>query len=118
MSADRDRKRVHFLGPKDLIERVDALAEAMDHNRTDVITEALREYVDETTNHGRVRQRLAFEFYEDEISFETLASLVGFEEAARIRLLKHDLDAEPLDVPAPDRDADIYDETRTRTANE
>ena len=115
MSADRDTQRVHFHSPEHLIERVDAIATIFHKDRTDVLNEALREYVSETASDDSFQAIVANEFYEDRLDFETVKQLVGADAAQRFRLLKRDLDSEPLDLPAPN-DTDIYDGER-RTVN-
>lgn len=107
MSADRDTQRVHFHSPEHLIERVDAIATIFHKDRTDVLNEALREYVTETASDDSFQAIVANEFYEDRLDFETVKQLVGADAAQRFRLLKRDLDGEPLDLPAPS-DTDIY----------
>jgi hypothetical protein len=115
MSANRDTQRVHFHSPEHLIERVDAIATIFHKDRTDVLNEALREYVTETASDDSFQAIVANEFYEDRLDFETVKQLVGADAAQRFRLLKRDLDNEPLDLPAPN-DTDIYDGER-RTVN-
>ena len=111
MSADRDTQRVHFHSPEHLIERVDAIATIFHKDRTDVLNEALREYVDETASDDSFQELVANEYYEDRLDFETVKQLVGADAAQRFRLLKRDLGSEPLDLPAPS-DTDIYDDKR------
>jgi hypothetical protein len=111
MSTDRDTQRVHFHSPEHLIERVDAIATIFHKDRTDVLNEALREYVTETASDDSFQAIVANEFYEDRLDFETVKQLVGTDAAQRFRLLKRDLDSEQLDLPAPG-DTDIYDGER------
>ena len=111
MSTDRDTQRVHFHSPEHLIKRVDAIATIFHKDRTDILNEALREYVDETANDDSFQGIVANEYYEDRLDFETVKHLVGTDAAQRFRLLKRDLDSEPLDLPASS-DTDIYDDER------
>ncbi|RJT07048.1 hypothetical protein [Halococcus sp. IIIV-5B] len=108
MSTDRETQRVHFHSPEHLIERVDAIATLFQRDRTDVLNEALREYVDETASDDSFQGIVASEYYEGRLDFEMVKQLVGTDAAQRFRLLKRDLDSEPLDLSAPD-DTDIYD---------
>jgi len=108
MSTDDTTQRVHFNSPEHLIERVDAIAGLLSKDRTELLNEALREYVHETANSDSFQQLVANEFYEDRVDFETVKQLVGAETAQRFRLLKADLDREPLDLSAPS-DTDVYD---------
>jgi len=107
MSTDEPR-RVHFQSPEYLVERLDAIADLMGTDRTDLLVEAMREYIDEQADSDSFQQRVATAFYEDELDFETVKQLVGAEQAQRLRLLKADLEDEPFDLDAPD-DTDIYD---------
>ena len=114
MAADSERKRVHFRSPEDLVEQADALADIEGSDRTDIIIEALRRYIAETTEDEQFRQRIAQSYYDDQIGFEVVEALVGSEQAQTFRLLKRDIESESLDVPEPDQETDIYDgETAT-----
>ncbi|MFD1687474.1 hypothetical protein [Halobellus litoreus] len=50
---------------------------------------------------------VATTFYNDGLTVDQLTVLVGAKSAKRLRLLKTDLEDEPLDLAAPD-DIDIY----------
>jgi predicted DNA-binding protein len=106
MSTDEPR-RVHFQSPEYLVERLDAIAELMGTDRTDLLVEAIREYIDEQADSDAFQKRVATAFYEGDLEFETVKQLVGAERAQRLRLLKADLDGEPLDLAAPEN-TDIY----------
>jgi len=107
MSASDDPRRVHFQSPEYLVERLDAIADLLDTDRTDLLVTAMREYIEEAAESESVRELVATKYYDDQLEFETVRQLVGAERAQRLRLLKADLDEEPLDIPAP-TDADIY----------
>lgn len=92
MSADK--RRVQFRAPSRLIERADSLADVFGSDRTDILTTALREYLTEAAHDDEIKQEIAGAYYDDEISFEQLKSLVGKEEAANFRVLKQQLDEE------------------------
>lgn len=115
MRSNGDTRRVHFNSPERLVERVDAIASLLRKDRTELLNEALREYVRATADRDAFQQLVADEYYEDRLEFETVKQLVGTEAAHRFRLLKADLDGEPLDLPAPD-DTDVYGGDR-RTAD-
>jgi len=107
MSASDEPRRVHFQSPEYLVERLDAVAELFDTDRTDLLVEAIREYLEETADSETFQELVATKYYDDKLEFETVTQLVGTETAQRFRLLKADLDGEPLDLDAPD-DIDIY----------
>lgn len=111
MSSDDDTRRVHFNSPERLVERADAMASLLHKDRTDLLNEALREYIEETAEQNSFQQLVANEYYEDRLNFESVEQLVGPEIAHRFRLLKADLEGETLDLDAP-ADTDIYDGER------
>lgn len=83
--------RVHFRAPERLIERADVLAVAEDKNRTDVLVDALREYLAEASDEEYVRQAIANAYYEDRLTFDQVKAIVGTEAAGNFRVLKHQL---------------------------
>ena len=117
MSPGDDPRRVHFQSPEYLVDRLDAIAELFDKDRTDLLVEAIREYIEETADSETFQELVATKYYDDQLEFETVKQLVGAETAQRLRLLKADLEDEPLDLAAPD-DVDIYngDATAVDTA--
>jgi len=108
MGASDDPRRVHFQSPEYLVDRLDAIAELFDTDRTDLLIEAMREYIEETADSETFQELVATKYYDDQLEFDTVKQLVGTETAQRLRLLKADLEDEPLDLAAPD-DVDIYD---------
>jgi hypothetical protein len=117
MSASDDPRRVHFQSPEYLVERLDAIADLFDKDRTDVLVEAMREYIEDTADSETFQELVATKYYDDQLDFETAKQLVGAETAQRLRLLKSDLSDEPLDIAAPD-DVDIYGGDATTVATE
>lgn len=83
--------RVHFRAPERLIEQADALAIAEEKNRTDVLVEALREYLANASDEEAVQQAIANAYYEDRLDFEQVKAIVGVETAQNFRVLKHQL---------------------------
>ncbi|THE63944.1 hypothetical protein D8Y22_16360 [Salinadaptatus halalkaliphilus] len=108
MSASDDRRRVHFQSPAYLLERLDAVADLFETDRTDLLVDAISEYLEETAADDSFQDLVARKYYDDQIDAETVSELLGPETAQRLRLLKADLDREPFDLDAPD-DADIYE---------
>ena len=108
MGAGDDLRRVHFQSPESLVDRLDAIAELFDTDRTDLLVEAIREYIEDTADSETFRELVATKYYDDQLEFETVKQLVGAETAQRLRLLKADLEDEPLDLAAPDN-VDVYD---------
>ena len=108
MSASDDPRRVHFQSPEYLVDRLDAIAELFDTDRTDLLVEAIREYIEATADSETFQELVATKYYDDQLELETVKQLVGAESAQRLRLLKADLEDEPLDLAAPDN-VDVYD---------
>jgi len=108
MSASDDPRRVHFQSPEYLVDRLDAIADLFDTDRTNLLIEAIRDYLEETAESDTFQNLVATKYYDDELDFETVKELVGAETAQRLRLLKADLATEPLDLQPP-TDASIYD---------
>lgn len=117
MSARDTPRRVHFQSPEYLVNRIDAIADLFEKDRTDLLVEAMREYIEETKESESFQERVAAEYYDDQLDFETVKQLVDPETAQRFRLLKADLESEPLDL-APPKDIDIYDESILREYGE
>ena len=86
-----EKKRVQFRAPNRLINRTDALAAVLGEDRTDILVTALREYLQDATHDDTLIQEIAAAYYDDEITYEQLKSLVGAEEAANLRVLKQQL---------------------------
>ena len=107
MSASDEPRRVHFQSPEYLVERLDAIASLFDKDRTDLLVEAIREYLEDTAESETFQDLVAERYYNDQLEFETVKQLVGAETAQRLRLLKADLESEPFDL-APPGDVDIY----------
>jgi len=95
-----DKKRVQFRAPDRLIDRTDALATVLGEDRTDILVTALREYLQDATHDDALLQEIADAYYDDEISFKQLKSLVGAEEAANLRVLKQQLSDDFIDEVA------------------
>ena len=108
MGASDEPRRVHFQSPEYLVDRLDAIADLFDKDRTDLLVEAIREYIADTADSETFKELVATKYYDDQLEFETVKQLVGAETAQRLRLLKADLEDEPLDLAAPD-DADVYE---------
>lgn len=87
-----EKKRVQFRAPHRLINRADALAAVLGADRTDILITALREYLQDAAHDDALTQEIAVAYYDDEITFEQLKTLVGAEEAANLRVLKQQLD--------------------------
>lgn len=98
--SSEGKKRVQFRAPRGLVDRADALASVFETDRTDILTDALREYLREASHDDDVTQEIAGAYYDDEIDFEQLKALLGHEEAANVRVLKGQLSEEFVEETA------------------
>lgn len=106
-----DRTRIDFNAPTSLVERADSLADILGTSRTRLLVDALREELDDLARDEGVRREVRAAFYDDRVTFETVESVLGTEEALRMRLLRESLNRaapEPHleDLPADD---EFYD---------
>lgn len=95
-----EKKRVQFRAPHRLIDRTDALADVLGEDRTDILVTALREYLQDAAHDDTLVQEIAAAYYDDEITFDQLKSLLGAEQAANFRVLKQQLDEDFVDEVA------------------
>jgi len=94
-----EKKRVQFRAPRSLVNSADSLAEVLDTDRTDVLIQALRGYLREAAHDDELKQEIADAYYDDTISYEQLADLVGHEDAANFRVLKQQLESDTEEIP-------------------
>ena len=93
--------RVDFDAPASLVERADAVADLLDVSRTQLLVDALQNGIDEFAEDEGFRRRLKTAYYEDRIDVRAVASILGTEEAMRMRLLQESLAREPPE-PVPE----------------
>jgi len=81
--------KVNFRLPDELIEKADVAAEVTHKNRTDIIIEALREYLEEVEDDEKFKKAVVELYLDNEISFEVLKEFVGRQDAESIRASKN-----------------------------
>lgn len=84
--------RVNFRIPHELLEKADVAARITHKNRTELVTDALREYLDDVENEDAFKEELVELYLEDEIEFDVLKAFVGRRDAESIRASKRILD--------------------------
>jgi len=84
--------RVNFRIPEELIEKADVAARITHRNRTEIVTEALREYLEEIEDEDAFRESVVELYLDGEIGFETLKEFVGRQDAEAVRASKALLD--------------------------
>ncbi|MEF8872351.1 MAG: ribbon-helix-helix protein, CopG family [Haloarculaceae archaeon] len=85
-------KRVNFRLPEELVEKADLAAAVTHRDRTDIVTAALREYLDEVEDDDSFRESVVELYLDDEIGFEELTAVLGRQDAESVRASKSLLD--------------------------
>ena len=107
--------RVGFNAPVSLVQRADRIADLLDTSRTSLLIDALRDELDALVTDEEVQHRLKEAYYTDRIDFHTVESMLGTEEAMRMKSLRDSLDRSPPEPQVEDVDlptqADFYSDT-------
>lgn len=106
-----EKTRIDFNAPTSLVEQVDAVADLLDTSRTRILVDALRNELDDLVHEEEVHRLIADAFYAGDIAFDTVESVLGTEEALRMKLLRDSIDREPPEPELEDRPPaeDFYD---------
>lgn len=92
-----EKTRVDFNAPKSLIERADSVVELLDISRTRLLIDALEDELKELANDEEFRRRLSDAYYDDRIDYDTVETVLGREEALRMKLLRESIDRTPAE---------------------
>lgn len=84
--------KVNFRLPDDLVEKADVAAEVSHKNRTEIVKQALQEYLDEMEDDEAFKEALVELYLDDQIGFETLKQFVGRQDAESVKASKTILD--------------------------
>jgi len=84
--------RVNFRLPDELLEKADVAAEVTHKNRTEIIVEALQEYLEEVEDDEKFKEAVVELYLDDQISFEVLKEFIGRQDAESVRASKSILD--------------------------
>ena len=84
--------RVNFRLPEDLVEKADVAAKVTHKNRTEIIKEALRAYLEDAERDDAFKEAVVELYLDDQISFETLTEFIGRQDAESVRASKATLD--------------------------
>ncbi|MFC7325962.1 hypothetical protein ACFQMF_15450 [Halorubrum rutilum] len=87
-----EKTRVEFDAPKSLVERIDTVAEVLDIPRTRLLIDALENKLDELANEETFRRRLSNAYYDGRTDYDTVKTILGREEAMRLKLLRESID--------------------------
>jgi len=84
--------RVNFRLPENLVEKADVAAEVNQKNRTEIVTEALQEYLEEAEDDEKFKEAVVELYLDDRIGFEVLKEFIGRQDAESVRASKTILD--------------------------
>ena len=97
-----EKTRVDFNAPKSLIERADSVVEILDISRTRLLIDALEDELETLADDEAFRRRLSDAFYDGRIEYETVETVLGREEAMRMKLLRSSIDRTSADPELAD----------------
>ena len=81
-------RKVNLRLPDELVKGADVAAKVSHKNRTEIIKEALQEYLDEVEDDEKFREAVTELYLEDEIEFRTLKQFIGRQDAESVRASK------------------------------
>lgn len=84
--------KVNFRFPDELIEKADVAAEVSHKNRTEIVKEALRSYLEEIENDEAFKEAVVELYLDGRIRFDTLQEFIGRQDAESVRASKTVLD--------------------------
>ena len=84
--------RVNFRLPEDLVDKADAVAEISKKNRTEIVREALQDYIEDVENDEKFKEAVVELYLDDRIGFELLKEFIGRQDAESVRASKTILD--------------------------
>ncbi len=84
--------RVNFRIPEELIEKADVAAQITQKNRTEIVTEALRRYLEDIEDNEAFKEDIVELYFDEQIRFETLREFIGRRDAESVRASKALLD--------------------------
>lgn len=85
-------RKVNFRLPEELVTHADIAAEVTHKNRTELLIEALREYLKEIESEESFQEAVVELYLADELDFETLIDIIGRQDAEAVRTSKQLLD--------------------------
>lgn len=84
--------RVNFRLPDDLVEKADVAAEISRKNRTEIVKEALQDYLEEIEDDETFTEAVVELYLDDQIDFDVLTEFIGRQDAESVRASKTILD--------------------------
>lgn len=80
--------RVNFRLPEELIEKADVAAKISHKNRTEIIKQALQEYLQTVEDQEEFKEAVVELYLDDEIGFNTLKQFIGRQDAESVKASK------------------------------
>lgn len=99
-----EKTRVDFNAPVSLVEQADHVANLLDVSRTQLLIDALRGEINDLADDDAFQRRLRDAYYSEEVEFAIVQSILGTEEAMRMKLLRDSIDHDP---PEPQLDGEL-----------
>lgn len=84
--------RVNFRLPDELVEKADVAAEVTHKNRTEIIVEALQEYLEEVEDDEKFKEAVVELYLDEQIGFDVLKEFIGRQDAESVQASKTLLD--------------------------
>ena len=84
--------KVNFRLPDDLVEKADVAAEVSHKNRTEIVKEALQEYLEEIEDNEAFKEAVIELYLDNRIGFDTLKEFIGRQDAESVKASKTILD--------------------------
>lgn len=77
--------RVNFRLPEKLLEKTDVTAEATHRDRTEIVKEALREYLEDFEDDESFKQKVVELYLDEELGFDEMKAAIGKQDAESVR---------------------------------
>ncbi|MFT4892691.1 MAG: metal-responsive CopG/Arc/MetJ family transcriptional regulator [Candidatus Nanohaloarchaea archaeon] len=84
--------KVNFRLPEELVEKADVAAEISRKNRTEIVKEALQEYLKQVENDEKFKESIVELYLDGRISFEVLTEFIGRQDAEAVKSSKNILE--------------------------
>jgi predicted DNA-binding protein len=81
-------RNVNFRLPGDLVDKADVVAELTDKNRTGIVKDALRRYLEDIEDGEKFKEKVVGLYLGDEIDFGVLKEFIGRQDAESVRASK------------------------------
>lgn len=80
--------RVNFRLPEALLQKADVAAEVSQKNRTEIVKEALQEYLADIEDDKKFKEAIIDLYLDDQIPFDVLAEFIGRQDAESVKASK------------------------------